>query len=78
MELLESALQPLANLPTAVVTLQSIGRNEVALKDICKELSDKHPRQKITGYKLDLSDLNAIPKTVQKIIDDHKENWATC
>ena len=50
-----------------------IGRNEVALKDICKELSDKHPRQKITGYKLDLSDLNAIPKTVQKIVDEHKK-----
>ena len=49
-----------------------IGRNEVAIKDICEELGTKYPKQKITGYKLDLSNISEIPKTVEKIVADHK------
>ncbi len=52
--------------------LAIIDCNDIALKKVCDDLKSKYPKLEISGYKLDLSKISEIPKTIKKITSDHK------
>lgn len=52
--------------------LAIIGRNQTTINEVCDDLNEKYPNQKITGYQLDISDFSNIPIVIKQIASDHK------